>query len=204
MRLLRLLLATAVGALTLVVVTGAPSFACSCVTSGTRDFVDRAEVVLTGTVTDVAPPPERAVMSSMDPRTYTVAVDGVLKGAAGGSVTVLSPMSGASCGLEGVREGRRYVVFASHQSMTGRDEEHLWANLCGGTAPATPAFVTEVEAVTGAGTEPAEDGPAYSSDLEVTFDEPEGGFVAVPVALAAGAGLLLLAGSLWVRLVLRR
>lgn len=47
-------------------------------------------------------------------------------------------MSGASCGLEWMRVGVRYLVYA-----TSEDGE-LWASLCGGTAPAKQAPVDRV------------------------------------------------------------
>jgi hypothetical protein len=209
MRLIRALLATLCAALSLVVVTAGPSFACSCVMNGTAQHVEGAEVVVTGTVTEITPPPQRRVMSSMDPATYTVEVEDVHKGDAGETIAVLSPNSGASCGLEGIEEGRRYIVFASHRSMEGGDEDHLWANLCGGTAPATPDLVAEVEAATETPRSPDAGDTAYGSDLEITYDErptgagpeeTEGAFLAAPVAMGAGGALVLLTGVLWLRL----
>ena len=51
-----------------------------------------------------------------------------------------STVAGASCGLEGIEEGREYVFFAERtRTHAGRAE--LAASLCGGTAPARPALV---------------------------------------------------------------
>ena len=197
MRTLRLLLAALVAALTTVVVTAGPSFACSCASAGPADFVDRAEVVVTGTVTHIAPPPQKAVMSSADPTTYTFEVDGVHKGEAGTTIEVLSPSSGASCGLENVEEGTRYVLFAGHQSLEGKDKEHLWANLCGGTGRATPEYVTAVEDITGPG-QPMDDGTVTGGGSGGAAGDDLAPW-ALPIGLAAGASLLLLTGSLWVR-----
>jgi hypothetical protein len=208
MRALRVLFAAVVAALSIVVVGAGPSFACSCVSGDVADFAGRATDVVSGTVTDVVPPPSQKRMSSLDPATYVVKVDRVFKGEAGPTIEVLSPNSGASCGLEHVEPGRRYVVFASHQSMQGKDSDHLWANLCGGTGPATPELVAAVEEATGDGTVPASDEPtgtAYESDLTITMDDaqPAADDVladwALPIGLAAGASLLLLTGALWVR-----
>jgi len=113
MTTLRLLLAGVLGALSLVVLTATPSFACSCAMASTQEYVDGATVVFTGTVTDTEPPPKRPVMSSMDPVTYTFDVERAFKGDVSGPLPVLSAESGASCGLEGVEVGQRYVVFAS-------------------------------------------------------------------------------------------
>lgn len=209
MRLIRALLAALFAALSLVVVTASPSFACSCIMNGIEQHVEGAEVVVTGTVTEITPPPQRRVMSSMDPATYTVEVEDVHKGDVGETIAVLSPNSGASCGLEGIEEGGRYVVFASHQSMGSRDPDQWWANLCGGTAPATPDLVADVEAATGTPRPPDAGDTAYGSDLETTYDErptgagpeeTEGAFLAAPAAMGAGGALVLLAGVLWLRL----
>lgn len=216
MRTLRLLLgsllAGVLGALSLVVLTASPSFACSCAAAGTAQYVDGASVVLTGTVTDTEPPPKRPVMSSGDPVTYTVDVEEWFKGERSDPVEVLSAMDGASCGLEGVRAGQRYVVFASES----RDGE-LWASLCGGTAPWSADLEADVVAATGPGapsaddTDDTADPPGVVTAGVETAESPEadppaakGGFIAVPVAIAAGAGLVLLAGLLWMRLLLRR
>lgn len=184
------MLAALVGALWLVVVTAAPSSACSCAGADTAGYVDRADVVLVGVVTDRQGPPLRPVMSSGDPATYTVEVDRVFKGEARPTTYVLSADSGASCGLEGIEEGGRYVVFAD------RSGDELWASLCGGTAAADPALVAEVEAVTGPALDP-------DPDAEPTVRPTVGAGLAVPVAAASGLALLLLGGVLWLRLLLR-
>lgn len=207
MRVPRVLCASLFAALSIVVVGAGPSFACSCVTAEAAAHVGGATVVVSGTVTDVVPPRSTKVMSSMDPATYIVEVDQVFKGQAGPTVEVLSPNSGASCGLENVVPGRRYVVFASHQSMEGTDTDHLWANLCGGTGPATPELLAAVEEATGPPTT-----AAYESELAVTFDEPTDeqpadddvlADWALPIGLVAGGSLVLLTAALWVRHALR-
>ncbi len=206
----RLLLAGVLGALSFVVLTAAPSFACSCATASTQEYVDGATAVFTGTVTDTEPPPKRREMSSMDPMTYTFEVDRAFKGDLTSPTEVLSAVSGASCGLEGVREGRRYVVFATE----GRGDA-LWAGLCGGTAPWSAALGADVAAVTGPGVvAPPSVAPAGAGTPDVAGDEtrptgagpgePEGGALAVPVAAASGLALVLLAAGLWLRLLLRR
>ena len=113
----------------------------------TATHVKRADVVVTGTVTDVVS------LSSQRATGYVVDVDRVFKGEAGSTLEVLSEGSGASCGLENVKPGRRYVMFAGHQTIEGNDSERLWANLCGGTGPATPKLVAAVESATGTGEE---------------------------------------------------
>ena len=211
MRAFRLLLGGVLGALSLVVLAASPSFACSCARAGTAEHVDNAVAVFTGTVADKEPPPKRPVMSSMDPVTYTFEVARSFKGDVASPTEVLSAMSGASCGLEGIRTGDRYVVFADQ----GRGGD-LWASLCGGTAPWSAELEAEVVAAAGAGTPPdavpAEPPSGVSSGAggeAVAAPAPdtpaaEGGFLAVPIAVAAGLGLVLLAGGLWLRLLLRR
>jgi hypothetical protein len=213
MTAVRLLLAGVLGALSLVVLTATPSFACSCAAASTAEYVDGAAAVFTGTVTAKEPPPERPVMSSMDPVTYTFDVERSFKGDVASPTEVLSAMSGASCGLEGVRAGQRYVVFAT-ESRRG----DLWASLCGGTAPWSADLEADVVAATGpgvvappsaapagtAGTPPGQVPGAESPPTGAGPEEAEGGFLAVPVALASGLGLVLLAGLLWLRLLLRR
>jgi hypothetical protein len=196
MRAVRLLLAGVVGALSLVVLGAAPSFACSCALAGTEQYVDVADAVFTGTVTDKEPPPKRPMMSSMDPVTYTFDVERAFKGDLSDPLPVLSAMSGASCGLEGVRVGQRYVVFASESK---RGEHDLWASLCGGTAPWSAGLEADVVAATGPGT-PPEVGADPPEDVAAgSVDEPEaaeGGSLAVPVAAASGLALVLLGAVL--------
>ncbi len=135
MMLFRLLSALGL-ALSFLVLSPTQAFACSCVLSTTEEHVDRADVVVRGTIEDSTP---------TDPVTYTVSVAETYEGDATGTLEVLSTASGASCGLENVRLGASYVVFAED------DGGRLWASLCGGTAPATPALLAEVEAATGPG-----------------------------------------------------
>lgn len=191
MRLLRVLLAALTGAVALVVLPAAPSSACSCVQGTPQEYVDSADVVVLGTVTDRQGPPLRPVMSSGDPATYTVQVEQVFKGDVPPTAYVLSADSGASCGLEGVEEGGRYVVFAD------RSGGELWASLCGGTAPADPRLLDEVVAASG---------PPQAPDprAEPTIRPTAGAGLALPVAVAGGLALVLLAGALWARLLLRR
>jgi hypothetical protein len=211
MRAVRLLLAGVLGALSLVVLGAAPSFACSCAMAGTEQYVDGADAVCTRTVTDKEPPPQRPVMSSMDPVTYTFDVERAFKGDLSDPLPVLSASSGASCGLEGVRVGQRYVVFASESKRGDRD---LWASLCGGTAPWSAGLEADVVAATGPGTpDPPTAAPAGAGTPETwegtrpTGAGPEvteGSSLAVPMAVVSGLALVLLGGVLWLRLLLRR
>lgn len=148
MTALRLALAGLLAACGVVFLTPASSYACSCVSGRPQDFAAWADTVFTGTLTEVTPPPQREVMSSGDPVTYAFEVDAVHEGDVGGTVEVTSAVSGASCGLEGLETGTRYLVFA-----TG-DPGRLEAGLCGGTGPVGDELPASYERVLGAGHAP--------------------------------------------------
>lgn len=149
----RLFAATALALVALVLVP-APSYACSCAQSTPREHVERADVVVRGTVDSREGPAPAKIRSSRDEVTYVVTVAEVYRGDPPRPLEVHSVESGASCGLENIRLGDEYVVFANQGTDPGNEGE-LWASLCGGTAPATPRLVTAVEAVTGPGTGPS-------------------------------------------------
>jgi hypothetical protein len=182
MTTLRTLLAGLLTAFGLVALTPAAAHACSCAMASPGEHLKGADVVFTGTLTAIDPPPRRLIMSSGDPVTYHFDVDGVLKGEAPSNAQVTSAALGASCGLEGMAVDQRYVVYAN-----GTHE--LSANLCGGTSPVGPAAVESVEKVTGPAREP---GPAasYPSD----DGGPGAGWILVGAVglVAAGAAALAL------------
>lgn len=142
---LRLLLAGLLTAVGLVALSPAASYACSCATADPEAYADWADVVFTGTLTDIEPPVPHEVMSSADPNTFTFDVDQVFEGAVAPVAEVESAMSGASCGLEGMKTGRDYVVFATHHQDT------LITGLCSGTGPVDLEHVESIEQVTGPG-----------------------------------------------------
>lgn len=166
---LRLLLAALVGALAVLVLAPGPASACSCVASDTADFVERAEVVVVASVDDVQRP-RGLFTSTADLAHYDLTVEQVLKGEATPRLAVLSAQSGASCGLEGVQEGARYVVFADREPSGA-----LTASLCGGTQPASEQLVLETTEAVGAD---GRGSAAYGSILTLTYDEPAGGGLA--------------------------
>ena len=183
----RVLLAALLG-VAAVAVVGPPAHACSCAEVGVPAHVRSADVVLLATVTRIEEPPLRRIMSSGDPRTYHLDVDTVFEGRAAGEVR--SAMSGASCGLEGIVEGDRYLIFAED-----RDQDGLWAGLCGGTSPVTPALVRRVVAVTGPGEPVGEGEPAepVAGDTEPGHDLDPPAQPAVPLWLVAVPSLALAA-----------
>ena len=178
------------GGLALVVVGPTAAFACSCVSYTSVETPLRwADAVALGRVAEVR----------TDGRTATYVVDGeqVFEGEVPVTFEVRSPVSGAACGLEGVREGRRYVFF-----LTGSDAGPYKANLCGGTDRATPGYVEEVAAVTGPGTAVVASEPG---EEPLPGPPAEGSGDAVLPWLGGTALLALLGGSLvWLGRARRR
>ncbi|SDP15659.1 hypothetical protein SAMN04489867_1574 [Pedococcus dokdonensis] len=134
----------------LVVLPSSPAWACSCASATTAEYADRSDVVLRGALEKVDRPAGLQDPSTGSPaRSYRFAVTGVYRGSAAPTTWVSSSGDGGSCGLEGMEPGREYVVFAQERG------DGLWASLCGGTGPAEPLLVAQVEAVAGAGHAPA-------------------------------------------------
>ncbi|SET87376.1 hypothetical protein [Geodermatophilus poikilotrophus] len=109
--------------------------ACGCTGGTTSEHALRADAVFAGRLVD------REVIGGT--ALHVFAVDTVYTGAVSARQGVLSPSSGASCGLELSGEGP-FLVFAAHED--GR----LAADLCGGTAAWTPGAAAEVQMLTGA------------------------------------------------------
>lgn len=118
-----------------------PAVACSCIYMGDADSFHLADVVFRGVWHGYEPPTTAEVMSSMDPATWTFTVREVYKGTATAEQDVVSPVSGASCGLEIPHEGE-FFVFANRVGdrdggdffgSLHHDPNRLIASLCGGT-----------------------------------------------------------------------
>jgi len=185
-RMRRILLAGVVACSALVLVP-APSYACSCVTATDVEHLDRADVVVTGTLVDVD-----LASAPADKVVYVVAVDRLYKGEAPETLRVRSSASGASCGLEGMVADRRYLLFLEG---TGED---FRANLCGGTRAVAdqPIRVVGSEGfpVAEPEAEPREPLPEVGAGEMVAADH------AAPVALVSGGLLFVIVGLLWWRL----
>jgi hypothetical protein len=161
-------------ALSLLALTPSASFACSCPGLTTAEQVEAADVVVRGTV-DSRRPPATGVRRSADPVTWSVTVAEVFKGTTDAAMQVRSASSGDSCGLEGIRLGEEYVVFAIEDSRPTGDGL-LWANLCGGTAPTTPGLVRQVDAAAAGPVTAPVDVPATAPpDVPGTRDVTPGG-----------------------------
>jgi hypothetical protein len=138
------LLPTLVAAPVLVVVTGGPASACSCVGQDLQQSRDQADVVFAGEVLRRDAPSRWA--SSAPKATYVVQVDQVYKGEAAAVQEVVTVVSGATCGLELPSSGPA-LLFASRsavQSLGLRPGPGpLTATLCGGSQvglQAPPSF----------------------------------------------------------------
>ncbi len=116
-----------------------PALACSCVARTVPELVGSADLVATGRLDS-----SRPTRGGMELVHSFTGIE-LFKGEPLPTFDVRSAALGASCGLEGLEAGRRYLVF------TDADDGVLTANLCGGTRRATPAYVDRVEEVTGPG-----------------------------------------------------
>lgn len=157
MRMLRVAGAALLLGAGLTLLGGAPAFACSCAADKPSKLAEDADAVFAGTLADIDGPPQLPIMSSADLARYTFDVDAVYAGDVASVAVVSSAWSGASCGLEGMTVGERYVVIAY------RDGEELGATLCGGTGPASPRLEGQVSNALGPATLPdpgGEDGAA--------------------------------------------
>ena len=154
---MRLLLIGVLGLLgSLLVVTGAagPAAACSCAMSTPALQRRGADGVVTGVLVAMQDPPQRRLMSSSDPITYTVAVESTYKGEPQAEVVFTSPMYGASCGLERMEVDRRYTFFLTRvrpgvSRFLDVEPGDLVGGLCSGTRPSREAVDPRVTALAG-------------------------------------------------------
>jgi hypothetical protein len=177
----------------LLVIPAARAWACSCVGFSVEEAVERAGVLLRGTVMARQDPDGLGgLVNSSRTVTYEVDVAEIFKGSAAPTTYVRSAASGASCGLE-VVTGREYVIFAAAQGSA------LTATLCGGTAPATAELVADVEAATGPGA-PATEPPAPPPGATA----PSAGGARLWLDLATGGVIVLLLAATTAAWVLSR
>ncbi|MEX2268388.1 MAG: hypothetical protein WEA75_06870 [Acidimicrobiia bacterium] len=110
--------------------------ACSCVAQTDSQAFGQADAVFVGRVTGHTVESSGATISSIDPATWTFSVSEVFKGKVAQRQEVVSPSSGASCGLE-VAEGHEYLVFAWLDGVFPEESQpgpgQLAASLCNGT-----------------------------------------------------------------------
>ncbi|TFV76677.1 hypothetical protein E4P39_07115 [Blastococcus sp. CT_GayMR19] len=175
-----------------------PASACSCVGGTTQEFFDRADAVFTARLVSREEPRGR-LTSSADPALHVFAVDTVFKGTAHEQQGVVSPVSGATCGLELSGEGP-FVVFATRSADLGgmlfttlADDQYA-AFLCGGTASSTPALEAELAALAG-----SPSGPTAAPLPGAAGTVPPGPDLLAPRVLGTGALVLALVGLLVLR-----
>jgi hypothetical protein len=193
MRAIRLIFAAVIGTGMLVVGGAGTALACSCAMASTADYVDYADVVVTGTLTNIELPPEGPVISSGDPVTYTVQVEQTFKGDPQSELTFTSARYGASCGLEGMQVDRRYTFF-----LNG-DGDQLFGSLCSGTQPATGAFDVKLAHIAGPPVEAAGNLPPADPSAQAAVDGDDAtADSAIPawVYAALAGGVVVLVGGL--------
>jgi hypothetical protein len=154
--------------------TAPAASACSCTGGTTADSALSADAVFSGRLAD------REVVGGTALHVFTV--DAVYAGQVAARQGVLSPASGASCGLELAGEGP-FLVFAA------REDDRLVADLCGGTTAWTPQAAAEVQVLTGSSA--PEPGSAGTELPEGPSDTALEAAVAVLLVAAFAGGLLL-------------
>jgi len=181
MRGSRLLLALA-AAFGLLVLIPAPSYACSCVQSDDAAHFESADVVVTGTVTDVVRPILN--LSQIKPTRYVVDVEAVYKGDPPSTVVVDGGSPGDTCALEFIEANHEYLLFLQES------DDGYRSGLCSGNRSSEPAV-----ALAGVRAE----APPHAPDSDVAG-------VGMPLThqagLVAGAGalaLMALVAWLWRR-----
>lgn len=189
-------------------VVAAPASACSCAPQTTQQYFERADAVFTARLVS-REEPRGTVTSSADPAVHVFAVDAVFKGTAAAEQEVLSPVSGATCGLELTGDGP-FVVFATRSTDLGGDhfatlaDDQYASLLCDGSAPATPALDAELRTLSTPGPPSPRGtttGPTTEQDLDAASPA-----TADPGPLLAVVGTVALLGvaALLVRRTYRR
>jgi hypothetical protein len=157
----------------LVPATAGTSWACQCAPSKMQSLVDGAQVVFTGTATDV----------SGDRRNSSVSFEVAegFKGDVPGKVTVSTPASSAACGVI-FEPGQTYTVLATRNGST------IETNSCSGTDAGTMDLARfGLTGQSDTGTEPAS-GTGDQATPQSVRQVPA---LAIVVAIVIGAGLLI-------------
>jgi hypothetical protein len=177
------------------VVAAAPASACSCAGGTTAEFFARADAVFTGSL---AARSVGTVDSSIDPALHVFTVETVFKGSAHERQGVVSPVSGASCGLELTGNGP-FAVFATRDADLGDTafttlaEGQYAAFLCGGTTELTPALEAELRTLAARETAPHEATPRPgAAGTELADGRPTTALLAVAAVVVLGSAAVLL------------
>jgi hypothetical protein len=170
---------------TLVLMSGSPAFACSCVMADTASHISQADLVFTGKV--VSADRDRQTV------TYSVRADRVYKGTlTKADVSVNSNAQSTACGVD-LPESKEAVFFAT-DGADGADG--LSVSSCGGTTLATADLTAEITGVLGAGT-PARDAVPIDHDMQRQSDNG-------PLYVAVGTGILALVAAVGLGVLYRR
>ncbi len=173
-----------------VLLSGSPAFACSCVMSDVPQQADWASEVFVGTVTSVKE--DGGAIRGDESVVYGVTVDRVWKGNPDSSVRLETASSSASCGVGNLPKGREVAFFVS-PGEAGSDARQI--NLCGGTTALTPELEGELVAALG-DPYPAADIPEAPAPGEpVTREEALGDLDAEHDPLMPRATKIALAGA---------
>ena len=170
--------------------TPAPAFACKCESGDLDRQVARADAVFVGTVDEVT------AIRRGQAFEYAVTAREAFKGEVEPEVAVTSRASSAACGLGELQAGTDYVF------LVNGDKPPYTADTCGGSGPAAPRRLEQLESVTGPAETVTPPVPETATRTRVE-DSPPGSFtrLAAPGGAIALAGLL---GLVVVRRVARR
>lgn len=151
----RVLLCLATSLLITVATTGYAG-ACSCADLGLEEQVESADVVARVNVDKVDQP-----QGDNGLVTYHVSTTVVWKGEVPMRFSFVSARDGASCGLEGLTEGRDLLLFAraGGDGLPSRSPAALSSDLCSGTTLANAERVAQITDLLGEGTLPTQEEP---------------------------------------------
>jgi len=167
---------------TLVLMSGSPAFACSCVVADTAQHISQADVVFTGQV--VSAERDRQTV------TYAVRADRVYKGSLSEvHLAVTTNAQSSACGVD-LPASKEAVFFAADGA------DGLSVSSCGGTTLATADLTAEVTDVLGAGT-PARRSVPIDHGMKAQADNG-------PLYLAVGTGIFALVAAVVIGVVLTR
>lgn len=175
-RAIGLVLAVLLGALGVVVSTAGPAAACSCATVGLGQYVDQADVVVTGVLESVDEPDGGLFVDEPQTVGYRVRVESTYKGQARENLVFTSAAMSSSCGVGPLDLSRRYTFFLT------RDGEGLTSGLCSGNRPSADNVDRRVAALAGEPRAPLPGGPDDDSDSQW--------WLPVTGAVLAGLGLV--------------
>ncbi|MEX0761020.1 MAG: hypothetical protein WD333_01080 [Dehalococcoidia bacterium] len=193
--------------------TTSPAQALSCVQFSTSEYIERADIVLVGTVQSFDEShSDGQLFPGQEPRAE-VAVERYLKGSGPGTVTVRSPNMPWYGGWAEENVGQEWLFYLTR----GEGNEYV-DEICSGSRPSddshSPASLEEVEAVTGPGVAPESGADAPTDEATANPEtapedtEPENpGAPRTTFYLSAGvavAGLLMIGGATTVLYVRRR